>query len=66
MITLYTTHCPKCRTLEKNIKKKGIPYTTSENLDKLVRAGFSSAPMLEVAEGQFLNFKEAWGWINQQ
>ena len=51
MITLYTTHCPKCRTLEKNLQKKGIPYTTSENLDKLVRAGFSSAPMLEVAEG---------------
>lgn len=66
MVTLYTTHCPKCRMLEKNLQKKGIVYHTSENLDKLVRAGFQSAPVLEIEEGKFLNFKDAWSWVNQK
>lgn len=66
MVTLYTTHCPKCRMLEKNLQKKGIEYHTSEDLDKLVRAGFQSAPVLEVEEGKLLNFKDAWSWLNQK
>lgn len=52
--------------LEKNLQKKGIVYHTSENLDKLVRAGFQSAPVLEIEEGKFLNFKDAWSWVNQK
>ena len=65
MVTLYTTHCPKCRMLEKKLQSEGVEYTTSEDLDKLIRAGHQSAPMLEV-EGQFLNFKEAWNWVNKK
>lgn len=66
MVTLYTTHCPKCRMLEKNLQKKGIDYHTSEDLDKLVRVGFQSAPVLEIEEGKFLNFKDAWSWVSQK
>lgn len=51
--------------LEKNLQMKGIEYHTSENLDKLIRAGFQSAPVLEVEEGKFLNFKDAWCWISK-
>ena len=52
--------------LEKKMQSVGIEYQTSERLDKLVKAGIQSAPVLEVEEGQYLPFKEAWNWVNKQ
>ena len=66
MITLFTTHCPKCRMLEKKMQQKGIEYTETEKLDELIRAGYSSAPMIKTDEGEYLNFKEAWDWVNKK
>lgn len=62
MVTLYTTHCPKCRVLERQFDKMGVNYTLSEDTDKLVRAGYQMAPMVELEDGTFLNFKEAFAW----
>lgn len=66
MVILYTTHCPKCRILEKKLNIAGVDYSASEKLDKLIRAGYSSAPMLELEDGSFLNFKEACKWADSQ
>ena len=52
--------------LEKKMQQMGIEYTETENLDELVRAGYSSAPMLKTEGGEYLNFKEAWNWVSKK
>ena len=64
MIILYTTHCPKCKILEKKLEKANIQYETCDDASIMNQKGFTSAPMLEVNEKTF-NFKEAVDWINK-
>ena len=65
MITLYTTHCPKCKVLEKKLAQKGIEYIEVSDIQKMNQLGFHSAPVLEV-DGRIYNFKEANTWVNEQ
>ena len=64
MIILYTTHCPKCRVLEKKLEKANIQYKTCEDTAVMNEKGFTSAPVLEV-DDKLLTFKEAVDWINK-
>ena len=63
MITLYSTHCPKCNVLEKKLNIKKLKYTLVEDEDLMVEKGFLSAPMLEV-DGKIMTFKEAIDWVD--
>lgn len=63
MITLYTTHCPKCKVIEKKLAQKDIQYVEVSDIEKMTQLGFRSAPILEV-DGRIYNFKEANNWIN--
>ena len=65
MITLYTTHCPKCRVIETKLTKKGIPFEINDNVDEMLKLGFKFAPVLCV-NGEYLYFTKANNWINQQ
>lgn len=62
MITLYSTHCPKCNVLEKKLNIKKLKYTLVEDENLMVEKGFLSAPMLEV-DNQLFTFKEAIEWL---
>lgn len=62
MITLYSTHCPRCNVLEKKLEKKGIEFELNEDIQILIEKGFTTAPVLEV-DGKFMNFMEANKWI---
>jgi glutaredoxin len=62
-ITLYTTHCPKCKVIEKKLALKKIEYKEETDIEKMKELGFSSAPILEV-NGEFLKFADANKWIN--
>lgn len=62
MITLYSTHCPKCNVLEKKLNIKKLKYTLVEDENLMVEKGFLSAPMLEV-DGKVMTFKEAIDWL---
>ena len=64
MITLYTTHCPKCKILTKKLAEKSIEYVEFTNVDKMVEMGFSVMPMLEV-DGVVMDFTTANKWINE-
>ncbi len=64
MITLYTTHCPKCRILEQKLKAKNIEYIEFTDVDKMIKMGFSMMPMLEV-DGVIMDFAIANKWINE-
>ena len=65
MVILYTTHCPRCKVLEKKLKEKKIKYKTEEDAELMIQKGFSSIPMLE-CDGKAMEFIEAIRWINTQ
>lgn len=67
MVTLYTTHCPKCNVLEKKLDKKKIEYTLVDDFDiqAMVDKGIMSAPILEVDE-KLMTFTEANKWVTEQ
>ena len=66
MITLYSTNCPKCKVLESKLQKKNIEYTTCTDMDEMLSHGIKSAPVLEMTDGQLLNFGDAVRWVNEQ
>jgi glutaredoxin 2 len=64
-VVLYTTHCPMCRQLERQLGMKNIEFEQVEGEDKIKELGFNSAPILEV-EGKYMNFSEAIAWIRSR
>lgn len=65
MITLYTTHCPKCNVIAKKLEQKNINFEIVEDMEEMIAKGFRSAPVLQVND-KFLNFTEANNWIKEQ
>lgn len=61
-VTLFTTHCPKCKVIEKKLAQKNIEYEMVEDINIMKEKGFKSLPMLEV-DGQVFNFVEANKWV---
>lgn len=64
-VTLYTTHCPKCRVLEAKLNSKKVDFNIIDNEELMIEKGFQSAPMLEV-DDNVMNFGEAIKWVNNQ
>ena len=64
MITVYTTHCPRCKILEKTLTSRGVDYVAVEDVDVIMAKGFQMVPMMEV-DGKVLDFKEAMFWIKE-
>ena len=65
MVTLYTTHCPRCKVLATKLAQKNIEYVENEDVDYMESIGIMSVPMLEV-DGQLLDFVTANNWINNK
>ena len=61
-VTLYSTHCPQCMLLEKQLKQKGIKFDVCDDVAKMLALGFSSAPILSV-NGNYMRFAEALKWV---
>jgi len=62
MITLYTTHCPKCKVLEKKLAQKGVEYTEVTDVTEMQKLGIKSAPILDV-DGKKMNQADAIRWL---
>lgn len=62
-IILYSTHCPKCTILEKKLKDKGVIYDEVNDVDYMVKLGFTEVPILS-ANGNNYGFGEAVKYIN--
>ena len=62
-ITLYTTHCPKCRVLETKLKAKNIQYTEVTDEAVMQEKNIEFLPMLE-ANGDLMDFATANNFIN--
>lgn len=65
MITLYSTHCPRCRVLETKLTQKNIEFNVVTDVNKMESLGIQSVPILEV-DGELLNFTDAVAWVNKQ
>jgi glutaredoxin-related protein len=65
MITLYSTHCPRCRVLETKLTQKNIEFNVVTDINKMESLGIQSVPILEVND-KLLNFTDAVAWVNKQ
>lgn len=65
MIKLYTTHCPRCQTLEIKLDRAGLKYEVCEDAEEMKARGFKAVPVLETDDGVF-NFIDAIRWVNSK
>lgn len=63
MITLYTTHCPRCKVLKAKLDSENIDYEVVEGEEAIREKGFVTTPLLEV-DDKVLTFAEAMQWVN--
>lgn len=64
IVTLYTTHCPRCEVLKEKLTQASISFIEEDNEDFIIAAGIMSVPVIELPNGQRFNFKDAVDWIN--
>lgn len=64
MLKLYSTNCPKCKVLETKLKQKNIDYEVCTDIEKMKSLKIMSAPILEMDDGNRLNFTDAVKWVN--
>lgn len=64
-ITLYTTHCPKCRILESKLKQKNIQFQICEDVEKMRQLGVLSVPVLQVDNNK-MSYYDAIQFVNQK
>lgn len=62
MITLYTTHCPKCLMVKKQLDATEINYVEEDNIEVMREKGLQgTAPQLGLEDGTILtNFADIW------
>ena len=51
MVTLYTTHCPRCKMIEMRLQQKGIEYTENTNIDEMIEMGLEQEVKSLVSKG---------------
>ena len=60
---LYTTHCPKCKILEKKLSDKSVSFETCEDTEIMKEKGVRSVPVLEV-DGTMMPYYDAVKYVN--
>ena len=63
-VILYTTHCPKCRILEKKLQDKKVEYDTVEDIEEMKKIGISTVPVLSVPDKGNLQYLDAVKFVN--
>lgn len=62
-IILYSTHCPKCRILEKKLDEKNIKFEICEDIETMQNKGISSVPVIEV-NNEKMSYYDAVKYVN--
>lgn len=63
-VKLYSTKCSRCLMLEKLLENKNIPYVEINDMEIMTQKGFLTVPMLELENGEILDFTNSVKWIN--
>lgn len=64
-IVMYSSGCPRCKTLKKKLDDAGIQYETFTDVQKMIDMGFTDVPVLEV-DGQRMQFADAIKWVRER
>lgn len=64
-IVMYSSGCPRCKTLKKKLDDAGIQYDTFTDVQKMIDMGFTDVPVLEV-DGQRMQFADAIKWVRER
>ena len=64
-IVVYSTHCPRCKILEKTLTDAGIEFSVNENIDIMDRLGIQSVPQMQIYDGELMDFKTAMNWVKE-
>lgn len=62
-ITLFTTHCPKCRVLRAKLDSANVKYNIVEDIEAMQQLGIDEVPCLRIND-DIINFSEAINWVN--
>lgn len=65
MVVLYSTGCPNCNILKRQLDNSNIEYKINSNTKEMIELGITDVPVLGV-EGRLLNKKEATIWIKER
>lgn len=65
MVTLYSTHCPKCNVLKSKLQASGIEFEECVDIKKMSDMGMMQAPMLDTGDGKPIGFSAAVKWVNE-
>lgn len=63
-VTLYTTHCPKCKIIESKLAEHNIDYLEVTDVDFMKELGFMEVPIVRV-DNEYKNFRAAVDWLNR-
>ena len=64
-IVMYSSGCPRCKTLKKKLDDAGVQYETFTDIQKMIDMGFTDVPVLEV-DGQRMQFTDAIKWVRER
>ena len=64
-IIMYSSGCPRCKTLKKKLDDAGIRYETYTDIQGMLDMGLKDVPVLEV-DGKRMNFNEALKWTKER
>ena len=68
-IVLYSTHCPKCKTVELLLAKKNLEFAMVDDTEAVVEVGkahgIMGAPILQVGD-EFFDFSKAVQYLNRR
>lgn len=65
-VILYSSHCPKCKVLEKSLQVANIEFTIMDDIDKMLEMGLKAAPYLQVNCGELMDFATAMRWVKEK
>nr|DAW34200.1 MAG TPA: hypothetical protein [Caudoviricetes sp.] len=62
---LYSQGCVKCDVLKKKLEQKGLSFKIESNdFSKIIAVGIDFMPVLELDNGELLQFNDAVKYIN--
>ena len=62
-VVMYSTGCPKCKIVKKNLAENKVVYEEETDVEKMKSKGIERVPVLEV-EGKLFSYSEAVKLIN--
>ena len=65
-VIFYTTGCPRCKVLKYKLDQKGIKYEEFIDVAQMLNMGINAVPMLQIEDGDLLDFSAAVKWIENQ